>query len=352
MMIKKVVMLGNAQSPHLRQWLEHCDDVTVLSLPPLDGQMPVYSDGKVVFFKFPFLRSLPVIFQYFLLGIYARLRFSGSTFHAHNASGYGFSALVSANEYVLTTYGSEIYSAPKRGRIYQWMIRLILKRASIITATSPQMLEALSQYGVAYKTRVFSLGVSDEFLSPLKNKNNNFPVWFANRRVAPLYNTKVVIEAFSGFIESGGEGELWLLEGDSDARYLEEVREMIFDFPKIKLIDGFIERKDIAELLDKSDYVISVPDSDQLSSSILEGMARGCIPILSPLASYSELKSISVTVSLERGLLNGLEEVFRKTSADRVSGSFGSSGCRNFILENYSSDIVKFNLKKLYEELM
>lgn len=350
-MIKKVVMLGNAQSPHLKQWLEYYDHPTVLSLPPLDARMPIYSDGRVVFFRFPFLKFLPAFLQYFLLGVYARLRFSGCIFHAHNASGYGLSALVSANKYVLTTYGSEIYLASKRGRFYQWMIKLILRRATIITATSPQMLEALSHYGVEYKTRVFSLGVSDEFLSNPKTKKNVSPVWFVNRRVAPIYNTNVIIEAFKRFRMDGGKGELWLLEGDSDCQYMTEIKSMISDFPEIKLVEGFLSRYEIIECLDGADYVISVPDSDQLSSSVLEGMARGCIPILSPLSAYSGLESISVTVSLKSGLLDGLEKAFWKTFIRKKGDLSGSSVCRDFIFNNYSSDKVRENLGRLYERL-
>ena len=46
----------------------------------------------------------------------------------------------------------------------------------------------------------------------------------------------------------------------------------------------------MARLYNISDFFISLPDSDELSAAILEGMACGTIPVLSNLEAYAELE--------------------------------------------------------------
>jgi glycosyltransferase involved in cell wall biosynthesis len=68
--------------------------------------------------------------------------------------------------------------------------------------------------------------------------------------------------------------------------------------PKIQVFDRLLSPKEVSDILNISDIVISIPPSDNLPISILEGMACGCIPVVSDtygtreLAGNSKLKLI------------------------------------------------------------
>jgi len=243
-------------------------------------------------------------------------------FHAHNSSGYGLAALISGHQYVLTTYGSEIFDAGQRGKFYRLLIHRVLRKALCITCTSRGMLEALTnQFGVEReRVSFFSLGVTSEFTA--KSVVRSFPVdrngrvWFANRRILPLYRTQEIVEAFLRFKNNGGKGKLILIKGDSSGAYFEVIRQLVAPRNDVELVTEFLSPPEMIELLDQCDFTLSFPDSDQLSSSILEGMARGCIPVLRNLASYAELSQYAQTLSLsDDEPCVAIEEMFKQTAS-------------------------------------
>lgn len=305
----RVFMLANPYSPHVRHWRALLDklgaEVRVFTAHA-STEGPASSCEHDSVFPLGRLRKMPVFARYVALGLWARFtsRIPGGTLlHAHNTSGYGLSAFLSGRPYIITTYGSEIFDAKNRGKLYRLLLRRILMGARAITSASPAMTDALTRDFVLPTAKVheFSLGVSENFVyseaarlgtrAALGIKES--PVWMVNRRIHPHYHTLEVVKAFLAFRKVHACGHLVLAAGDADREYLQKVEELCAGLPEVRLIKGFLSQTELAELLCAADFCISVPGTDQLSSSILEGAACGAYPVLAKLAAYAPVSNFS-----------------------------------------------------------
>ncbi|WP_318484228.1 glycosyltransferase [Photobacterium leiognathi] len=327
--MEKLTWLANPYSPHVRHWVELLNvgfqgekEVEIVHIYHSNETLRVGNyNSNFVTITCPlpeFFKHFPSFFQYIFLGLYIKL--SGKYkegIHAHNSSGYGLSALISGRKYILTTYGSEVYKAISNNinSFYRLLIKIILGRARVITTSSPQMTSAVGALCNESNVYEFSMGVSREFFysQSLRNftrEKLNIPldavVIFSNRRLTRLYNIEVILEAFK--IVSLKEKRIYLIqiEGDSDREYAKEILN-ITDFDNLLYIKGFLEQSELNSLLCASDYTISLPNTDQLSSSILEGICCKCLPILSNLEAYKPLCEISISVNAD---LKSLENTF------------------------------------------
>ena len=117
--MKKIVFLANCNSPHLDRWLDLLGmlgfEVEVWSIHNCEGK------GHARQILPAFARKLPTILKYILAGLFLRFQKNVDFFHAHNTSGYGLTALLAGKKYIITTYGSEIFSTNKK----KWNLQAI-----------------------------------------------------------------------------------------------------------------------------------------------------------------------------------------------------------------------------------
>lgn len=348
--MKKYLYIANISSPHIAEWMELLEEGDELNVATIERTSLDMGDRKFRYLGAitppKLLDRLPKIVRYFALGIILRRRdFSGWVVHVHNASGYGLCGILSGHRYMLTTYGSEIYSAPASSFMYRYLIRKVLTSAFAVTASTAYMKSFIAQHWPEVDERVFafSLGVKAVFENAPKMSTsfNNLPrpIWFSNRRMLPLYRILEIVQAFKKFKANGGAGTLILLEGDSGREYAEKIRMSVANRDDIKIVSGFVDAHEIIGLLDAADFSISVPQSDQLSSSILESMSRSCIPILSDLDAYKTLSDACVIVDGHDDFSSSMEQAFWKSSAMSYSAreDFAAIG-RRIIVETHSKN--------------
>ncbi len=293
--------LANPHSPHVRHWEELLNSgeyqACIHTVHHLNQTMIVNSPVKKIL---PSLfHRIPMPIKYLISGLLLRLTLSKNQdtfFHAHNTSGYGLIAFLSGKPYILTTYGTEIFSASSRSKVYSILLGKILKKAVSISSASPSMTDYLVNYFGIERSKIheFSLGVADSFCFSQEKRDKirkelrlvSSPIWIVNRRIRSQYHTLELIDAFSRFREKMNRGFLILLEGDSEPGYLEKVEQNCANNNSIHLIKGFLSQQEMSHYLSAADFSISVPETDQLSSSILEGASCGAIPLLTNLKSY------------------------------------------------------------------
>jgi len=326
----KIYWLANSSSPHVRHWAEllqvaDCNfDVHIISIWHKNILKDVGLKGVTNKRVLPKLfRYFPEILQYLILGIIIRLGVikKDHVLHAHGTSGYGFVAFISGLKYGLTTYGSEVYSAEAKGLVYQSLLNKILKNAVAITSASPEMTRSLKTFFNIKNGKIheFSLGVSSKFYYSEQERKrvreefgiNEGPVWIINRRSAPLYHTLELVEAFVSVRQRVGEGHLLVLEGDADKSYWLEVKSLCENNSHITPLCGFVSQSTLRAMLSASDFAISIPDSDQLSSSILEGALCGAVPLLRNLPAYGRVKEFGVFFDIANKA--SFDEIFNKS---------------------------------------
>jgi len=371
-MTRYVDFLGNPASPHVRHW-----EMIMMRLdmePVIHGIAHHFQPKSVVaharLLGPSWVSRIPIAAAYVIAGLYLRYRSffkeecSGFV-HAHNASGYGLSAWISGLNYGVTTYGTEIYAASQRGLVYRFVLRKILHRAKFITSASSQMTQTLVHDFDIPRSRIheFYLGISDLFYySECRRKERrNFLnikvdeyLWIANRRVHPLYNTLELVHAFKKYADNNPLGRLVLLEGDADHVYLERVKQEISECSRITVISGFVTQQELCGWLCAADFAISIPRSDQLSSSILEAMSCGAVPVLGNLQSYQVICAVSEFVDIQTGdLVKNLFDMFANTaqlSSPQVHRK-GHDALR-LVAQGFSLDNAGRAVKELYEEII
>ncbi|KGK99999.1 glycosyltransferase family 4 protein [Thalassobacter sp. 16PALIMAR09] len=355
--MRDLTFLANPASPHVREWLRILPDRFEggVRFVHIGGDGPVAPPGdRTAQAPLPkAARRLPKALRYALLGLWLRaLERSNDPVHAHNASGYGLSAFLSGRPYIVTTYGSEILQAHNRSLFYKAMIRAVLRGADRITATSPQMARAIAEMDAELSTKIetFSLGVSAAFLLPVARRLDDAPrTWFVNRRITPHYRTLDVLAAFAAFKDLGYEGRLVLLKGDADPAYLDSVRREADGRPDVEIIEDFLSPDRMREALDRVDFCLSTPISDQLSSAILEGMARECVSVLSPLEAYTALDLPAIYLSASDPFRDALTTAFRKTAEMTPEAlSEARRKARNFVEARFPEDAIR----KRYDGLL
>lgn len=312
----KVCFFANPYSPHVRHWLEGVEslddiDVDIYHIHHNSTDIELKDSINAYNLVPKFLSFLPASIQYFLLGIIFKLtcRKSYRVIHAHNTSGYGLSALLTGKPYGITTYGSEIFLREHKSKVYNKIIKRVLDGAVFITASSPKMSNVLSKELVSKdKIKEFSLGVSPAFYYSLSEGvewrqrlgiSQDDRLIVINRRVAPLYRTKEVIEAFNEIFASSDDPtfHLLVLSGDCDKSYERDVENLANSYKNVHLLGNFLSQRELSGILSSSDFSVSVPRTDQLSSSILESMTCQCIPILADLDSYKTVRDNAILIS-------------------------------------------------------
>lgn len=358
--MRNLTFLANPASPHVREWLRilpkrfdggvrfvHIgEDGPVTQLGHGAGQAPL----PMVALR------LPKALRYVLLGLWLRiLDRSSEPVHAHNTSGYGLCALLSGRPYIVTTYGSEILQAHNRGRFYKAMIRAVLRGADRITATSPQMARAIAEIDpeLSAKIETFSLGVSSGFLLPVAPRSEEVPrTWFVNRRIAPHYRTLDVLAAFIAFKSLGYEGQLVILKGDADQTYLDDVMRAAEGRSDVEIIEKFLSPDQMRNALDRADFCLSTPISDQLSAAIVEGMARGCVAVLSPLDAYKSVDLPAIYLSATDPLRDALTTAFCETAEMKPEAVCEARRkARNFVEARFCEDAIRQRYDNLILDL-
>jgi glycosyltransferase involved in cell wall biosynthesis len=329
---QKIAFLANPHSPHVRHWVEllkknnYC--VEIYTIHSSKGLNLVDVNTHQILRGWP--AFIPIMMRYICAGIYIRVCSTFAKwpkkFHAHNTSGYGLAALLSGKEYIVTTYGTEIFSIPQRSKLYKKIICRVLHNSSAISTSSDEMTEFLTKnLGVPRKKVVgFCLGISDKFKFSHNEREQGRAslkvseldrVWIINRRVHPMYRTLESVNGFIKFCSSGGNGKLIVLGGDSDREYLAEIKLLVTPNDQIVLIDKFISQTELRGFLASSDFSISTPITDQLSSSVLESLACQSIPVLSKLKTYSQLFTSCAAIDMETYTTNSFMEMYKLTSS-------------------------------------
>jgi hypothetical protein len=351
--MKKVYFLANAYSPHVRQWLYKNKEINIdVDVLTIDIGGPVKPEANINYIGLPILRKFKLL-QYIYAGFYLRCsrKYIG-LLHAHNTSGYGLVAYLSGREYYLTTYGSEIYSCDHKSALYFRIIKMILDKASRVSSTTQKMKSYLVEKLNISPDKIFnfSLGVNASFSNSNITEKKQFVI-FSNRRIGELYNTDLIIDGFYEFVKRvpGANAKLILLEGDLDPKYADHIYNKVDSYglgASIEFVKGFVAESELVECFNRSSCSISIPKSDQLSSSILESISAGVLPIVSPLSAYDILISSGVVSVVKDSVVNNFEDVYIKFVNNELDDFRGK-------LINFSNNLnlkVKGDLKKFYCE--
>ena len=282
----RVLLLGDPRSWHCEKWArafrERGWEVLWVGFegPPLEGAH---------FLSLPGPKPVKYLLGALVVLLKAR-RFKPDLVNAHMVTGYGLvGALVKGKaKLLLSAWGPDLLESPRRP-LRRLAVRLALKGADLVQTDADVMDEILVEdLGFpAEKIVQVPYGLEDELLEePLPQKPEPPPwVVVSHRRLDPLYNPRVILEAAALLRKKGVKVEVVLSSGGS----LEgELRELAWKLGVKAEITGFVPRKALLSNLRRAHIFVSAALSDSTPVSLLEAMALGAVPVVSDLPALAQ----------------------------------------------------------------
>ena len=339
--------LGNLSSVHLSTWFSLYQQANLpykglYSVHPLVGE---HNNAKQIYI-------LSKIISYILLGIYLLFKLpSKSILHAHGASGYGLSALISRKRFVVTVYGSEVFAS--HNYFYNLMMKLIFTRASVITVTSAAARQKImAQFGInEKKISLFHTGINTMQLS---NNRKPSPLWqndsslkfLSMRNTAPHYQTETIIQSFLNATKQNQLGEkpqLIVILGNGDEGYFNRLKSD-YDSEYILFIDELLKPSETHALINGSDVCINFPKTDQLSATLLEAIYYGKKIICSDVPAYQEFFSLCKQTGIQPTVVS--PDALEKTLIDVIAATAPATDIGPTIIEQHYSQTSAANCFK------
>jgi glycosyltransferase involved in cell wall biosynthesis len=286
--MKRILFFADASSVHTQRWVHECAtrgfDCVVVTRRP--ARVTAASD--VIALRpggdgAGWLLALPEVRR-----IVRRLK--PRCVHGHYVTSYGLWAAVGGSSVdvpvVLTAWGSDILVTPRqrgwRGITMRQLVGWSLRRASLITADSQDVLAIIRQYGPTARCEELSLGADTERFRP-GVRSNGFEV-VSLRNWEPNYNIDVLLRAWATFIISRSitDAVLHLLGGGPDEPSLRALARELRVENSVRFT-GRVDDVGMVNALQRARVCVSVPTSDATSVSMLEAMACGLALVVSDL---------------------------------------------------------------------
>ena len=293
----RVALLGDARQVHIHRWSRYLTDsgfeVLTLSLEPVRGVAGFRRQITVPSF-------LPDVVRYPLAVPTIRAvlrRFHPDVVNAHFVPNYGvIAALSGLSPWVLSAWGSDVMLLPEKSRFHMMRTRFAVRRAEYVTSDAEVMTRRLVELG-ARPDRVitFPYGVDrNTFFPPramsgdeTEQTESGGPAILCNRKMEPVYNILMLVDAFAEVLRSLPGARLTLAGSGSQRRAIEEHAQRT-GVEKAVRFTGDVPHEKMPDLLREHDIFVSPALSDTTSVSLLEAMACGLFPVVSDIPANRE----------------------------------------------------------------
>jgi glycosyltransferase involved in cell wall biosynthesis len=317
----RIIVAGSATSIHVDRWVRYLagrgHEVTIFT-PAASSDLP----GSVSMQQIAGA-GVPKVGRFILgslqLSRHIR-RVNPDVVHFHSVGAISLLApAVPPHMLVISPWGSEI-AAAARNPIRRVIVSFALRRAALVLTTSRSMAsDAASKFGVApERLAVISWGVDTSLFQPIGQAERRrrrvalgLPqdelIMTAIRTTSRTYRTRELLRAFARARPDGMHlvVNAGFAVGDRrgaavQARYRSEIRGLARDLGanRCTLIERRLSRAEYAALLSCSDVAVSIPLSDQRSSSVLEALAVGATVVGSAIDPYRELQADGFAIQL------------------------------------------------------
>lgn len=289
----KICFLGDAGSVHTRRWIEFFRDtgnevhlisfrnadINGVKLYYMGDSIKIDSDGGNKEYLKKIFKIKKIIKQ-----------INPDLINAHYLTSYGFiGSMVKGNiPFVVSTWGSDILVTPKKNIVYRLLTEYVLKKCDLVTSDSDYMSDEIVKLK-ADKNKVLTvpMGVSLSDINTENIKKEREKIFLSMRTLCENSNIERILEAFKIVLQKYNDSKLIITNsGSSEKNILKYIKELeLEDNVEFK---GFINRKQLFELLNDGLTFISIPTSDSTSVTLLESMISGSFPIVSDLPANRE----------------------------------------------------------------
>ncbi len=156
-----------------------------------------------------------------------------------------------------------------------WLVRPVFKRATVVTAPSRFLGEAISsRFGVEVSI-VPNILDSESF--PYREREAIRPRLLVTRHLEAIYDNETALKAFRAVQERYPDATLWIAgTGSEEAR----LRELVaaWGLKGVRFL-GHVSHQDLPAIYDQCDILLNASQVDNFPGSLLEGAAAGLVVV-------------------------------------------------------------------------
>ncbi|KAB1155067.1 glycosyltransferase family 4 protein [Flavobacterium luteum] len=202
---------------------------------------------------------------------------------AERTTSYGFLAALSgvqpiviAQQGITDLWPTTSILFPIKKRIQDYAF----KKASLIHAWGSVMTPAMKKAKVDMrKVLILSKGIDLNVFENKNKINSNIIRAIVTRSLSPEYGHDIVLKAFEILHKKGFDFQLTIVGDGLKLNFLKELAKKLNIETKINFT-GRISNSELAKILQKSNFYISMPVTEGVSTSLFEAMATNCYPIV------------------------------------------------------------------------
>lgn len=276
--------------------------------------------------------------------------------HAHYATSFGLlGALSGHHPYVISAWGSDIFSFPKSSILHQSLLKWILERADLLCSTSQIMAQEMSLYISKDKVlEIIPFGVDVERFAPRTDPKPEKPVTFGVAKYFyAIYGLDLLLQAFARVAEHH-PGEVRLrLAGDGPEK--ENLKRLASELHIEEEIDwvGTLPNDQVADFYRSLEVVVIPSRQESFGVTAVEGAACGLPVIASRVGGLPEVVRDQETGLLipgedSEGLARAMERLFLSPEEREQYGEAG----RTFVLERYDGQKNVTQMESVYRRLL
>lgn len=281
---------------------------------------------------------------------------------------------------VLTPWGKDVHFDAFQGRLWHWIVRRAVRGVDCLTTNDETMPAYLAEvFGVPpERTIAFSWGVDLGVFNPGQASgaaewrtrldiSESAPVIFSPRKFNPYWGSEAIIEAVPAVLAEIPEAIFVFMATEDRAGFRSAMQARAGELgvaPSVRWIEQWIRPDQMADLYNLAQAFVSIPHTDLLAMSVLEGMACGCLPILADHPAYGrhvrhetgcgpnalllpEISPPALAEAIIKGLGDApLRESAAKFNADRMKTLEDASVNMAKIEDVYAAAIERFNAKQ------
>lgn len=339
----KIVFLAPANSYHTKKWCKWFSgrghQVTVISLTALEGEI----DAKVHYLD---SGTSAQAGDWQKLGYLTQCRrvrklvdqLQPDIINVHYATSYGALAVFAGlKDYILSVWGSDVYTFPRKSFLHRYLLKLVLRRAGLLFSTSQAMADEAAKYTDQHFV-ITPFGVDMELFSPkLRKRNDSDFVVGTVKTLSPKYGIATILRAAAKVREDRPDIPLKLRiagKGSHELEYHKLATDLGLDDCLQWL--GFISQSEAASVWANIDCAIipSESESESFGVAAVEAESCSCPVIISDIPGLMEATNPGVTsMVIPRGnaeaLAQAIIDMYEQPEKRQEMGAAGRAFVRN-----------------------
>ncbi len=302
----KILFLGTNQSLIFQRWVDWFlkNETSVVGII---GKIKNYQKQSVFYdFSFPkgnhYQRTSLIGYAIQLFKIKkAVIDFRPNIIHSHQSFLYGILvSILILHPHVITLWGSDILIWTKKSKLIYHLTKYSLKNCDLITAESQQIIDQCIAMGIdKKKIKKIQFGIDNKKYklaqyTKLSLGIKSEEIIIFPRGLGPLYNCILFIESIPLVLEKYPNA-LFIIKHYDSKNDLIYINKLKFKLKKVGVNEknflflGKLEYLQLLKLYSISKVFVSIPSSDSISISLIEGMIMGSVPVVSDIPANHEI---------------------------------------------------------------